>query len=230
MHFFKSLTFDFIELLNYEERPFRAKFIPAKIWDDLDKYRNKRVGLQNYFKKWKTRIVFITPKVSTNYIPVGGSYYPEEDRNELELHTGSYSSFKFTSPTWDRLKYKLIQVLMHELIHQRQYSGKCASWQPTRVRFHKTGVESVDANRYYHSMRGEIEAYAHCIYLDYKCFKPSIPIVKLIRRSSIRKDSVTFNGIIKLFGNDKRNLALPLLARKILTWERKYNRYIKYPK
>lgn len=227
MKFFYSLTFDFIDMLDFEERPFRAKFIPAKVWDDLDMYRNDTIGLKNYFKKWKTKVVFKRPKKEGKYIPVGGWYYPDEDRCVLEVYTLNYDKFQFTDNSWNRLKYKLMQVVMHEFIHQRQYDGRDEYWESSKVRFHRTGIKRVDDNRHYHSDRGEIEAYAHCIFLEYKCFKPTIPVISLIRRSTTKKDSVTFNGIIKVFGNDPRNnSALPLLARKILTWERKYKQYI----
>jgi hypothetical protein len=61
MKFFSSLTFDFVDMLNFEERPFRAKFVPAKVWDDLDAYKNDSEVLKNYFKKWRTRVVFLDP-------------------------------------------------------------------------------------------------------------------------------------------------------------------------
>lgn len=225
MRFFQSLAFDFVDMLNFEERPFRAKFVPAKIWNDLDQYRNDPDGLKNYFKKWKCKIVFHKPKKEGKMIPVGGWYYPEDIRSELEIWTGNFKKFEFTERSWDRFKYKLLQTLMHELIHCRQYMGKHEEFESSKVRFHRTGVKRIDDNRHYHSGRDEIEAYAHCIFLEYKCFRPTIPISTLIRRARTKRDSTTFSGIIKVFGNDPRNnSALPLLARKILTWERKYNR------
>ena len=228
MKFFSSLTFDFVDMLNFEERPFRAKFVPAKVWDDLDAYKNDSEGLRNYFKKWRTRVVFLDPypKKEGKYIPVGGWYMPDENRSCIDVYTMYFDTFKFDKSNWERLKYKLIQVMMHELIHCRQYMGKDEDFVTSTVKFYKTGVQRIDDNRHYHSGRDEIEAYAHCIFLEYKSFKPTIPVIDLIRRATTKRDSTTFNGIIRLFGNDPRNnSALPLLARKILTWERKYSRY-----
>lgn len=227
MQFFKNLTFDFVDMLSFEdERPFRAKFIPAKIWDDLDCYMNDSEGLKNYFKKWRTKVVFKKPKREGKYIPVGGWYYPDQNRSVLEIYTDKYDKFPFEKKNWERLKYKMMQVMMHELIHCRQYFGKHDEYEASIVKFHRTGIKRIDDNRHYHSGRDEIEAYAHCIFLEYKIHRPKISVRDLIRRATSKKDSVTFNGIIKVFGNDPRNnVALPLLARKILTWERKYKRY-----
>jgi hypothetical protein len=226
MKFFTGLTFDFVDMLNFEERPFRAKFIPAKIWDDLDKYKNNSQGLQNYFKKWKCKVVFKMPIKEGKYIPVGGFYYMDDNHSELDIYTINYDKFKFTDKSWNRLKYKILQVTMHELIHCRQYMGKHEEYTSSKVKFHKTGNARIDDNRHYHSGRDEIEAYAHCIFLDFKFYRPKLPITSLIRRSKTMRDSPTFAGIVKVFGKDPRNNhALPLLARKILTWERKYKHF-----
>lgn len=228
MKYIQSLNFDFIDLLNFTERPFRAKFIPAKIWDDLDTYKNDSVGLRNYFKKWKCKVVYKTPNKhgkEGKYMPIGGFYFPDKNSSELDLYTHDFNKFEFTKASWDRVKFKMIQVTMHELIHCRQYMGKHEDFASSTVKFHKTGVSKIDDNRHYHSGRDEIEAYAHCIYLDFKMYKPTLTVSELIRRSKNKRDSGTFAGIIKVFGKDSRNNhALPLLVRKILTWERKYKR------
>lgn len=230
MHYFKRLSFDFIDMLNFEERPFRAKFIPAKIWDELDAYKNDSVGLRNYFRKWRTRIEFKKPKKETTYIAVGGWYLVDKGSSVVELWTENYDKRKFTNGTWNRLKFKMIQVLMHELIHCRQYLGKHEDYVASTVKYYRTGNKRLDDNRHYHSGRDEIEAYAHCIYTEYAANRPKIPIPTLIRRSRTTNDSNTFKGIVKVFGNDPRNNhALVLLARKILTWERKYKQFLPKP-
>ena len=79
MNYIQKLDFDFIEFLGFLERPFRAKFIPAKVWDDLDRYKNDATGLKNYFKKWRFRIAFHKEKKPTKRISIGGGYYTEEE-------------------------------------------------------------------------------------------------------------------------------------------------------
>ncbi len=62
----------------------------------------------------------------------------------------------------------------------------------------------------------------HCVYLDFKVKRPSIPIATLIRHAGTHKVSKNLAGIQKVFQTDKHNEVVPLLLRKILVWERKY--------
>lgn len=228
MKFVQTIDFDFIELLSFWERPFKAKFIPQKVWNDLDKYKNDSNGLKNYFKKWKTRVLFKPLKRKMRYVPVGGEYNTEIHQSEVHIYCNNFDRYSFDDKVWKRLKYKIIQVTMHEFIHCRQYYSKDEWWEPGTVPYKKTGVLKIDTNRHYHSNKGEIEAYAHCIFLDYKCYKPKIPLMDLIRRSHKTNDSTTFAGIVKLFNHDNiNNHALPLLAKKILTWDRKYKAFFR---
>ena len=50
MKFLENANYDWMELLNFYERPFRAKLTPAKVWNDLDRYKNDPIGLTNYAK------------------------------------------------------------------------------------------------------------------------------------------------------------------------------------
>jgi hypothetical protein len=61
MTYLENADYDWMELLNFHERPFRAKLIPSKVWVDLDTYRNDQVGLGNYVKKY-TREGILTSK------------------------------------------------------------------------------------------------------------------------------------------------------------------------
>lgn len=227
MKYIQSLDFDFIDFLNFDEKPFRAKFNPSKVWFDLDRYKNDATGLKNYFKKWRFSIIFHKEKKPTTRISVGGGYYTDEGRSELDIYTSpdtNYEKYKFTDTSWDRFKFRVIQVTMHELIHCRQYYGKHEFYTKGRVNYKETGIKRIDDNREYHSGKDEIEAYAHCVYLDFKVKRPSIPIATLIRHAHTYKVSKNLAGIQKVFQTDKHNEVIPLLLRKILVWERKYSR------
>lgn len=227
MKYLQSLDFDFIEFLNFEEKPFRAKFNPSKVWDDLDRYKNDATGLKNYFKKWRFRIVFQKEKRLTSKISVGGGYYTDEERLELDIWTSpdtDYKKYKFSNATWNRFKFRLIQVAMHEIIHCRQYYGKHEDYTKGKVYYKKTGIAKIDDNRDYHAGLDEIEAYAHCVFLDFKMRKPNIPVVELIRHAGKHSVSKNLAGIQKVFRTDKYNAVVPLLLRKILTWDRKYSK------
>jgi hypothetical protein len=228
MRYIQSLDFDFIDMLNFDDRPFRAKFVPAKVWTDLDKYENDATGLINYFKKWRFSIVWHQETKPTKYIAVGGGYYPDTGRSELDLWTSpdtDFNKYKFTEANWARFKYRVIQVAMHELIHCKQYYGKHEEYCASKVYFSRTGIEKIDNNRDYHAGRDEIEAYAHCVYLDFKNKRPTVPIATLIRYAKTYKVSKNLSGIQRIFRTDRHNEVIPLLLRKILVWERKYNNY-----
>jgi len=113
---------------------------------------------------------------------------------------------------------------MHELIHCRQYYGKHEDFTKGRVNYKETGIKRIDDNREYHAGKDEIEAYAHCVYLDFKLNRPNIPIATLIRYAKTYKVSKNLAGIQRVFQTDKHNEVIPLLLRKILTWERKYSK------
>jgi hypothetical protein len=228
MKYLQSLDFDFIEMLDFEQRPFRAKFIPSKIWTDLDKYKNDATGLRNYFKKWRFRINWHYETKPTKNVAVGGGYWPDKEYSELDIWTSidtDYNNYQFTDSTWNRFKYRTIQVAMHELIHCKQYYGKDEDYCASKVYYAKTGVRRIDDNRDYHAGRDEIEAYAHCVYLDFRTKRPTIPVADLIRHAKTYKVSKTLSGIQRTFRTDRHNEVIPLLLRKILVWERKYSRH-----
>jgi len=226
MNYIQSLDFDFVDMLNFDERPFRAKFVPSKVWNDLDRYKNDATGLKNYFKKWRFRINLLTEKKPTSRILVGGGYFIDEERLEVDIWTSpdsSYEKFKFTDNSWDRFKFRVIQVAMHELIHCKQYYKKSEFYNARKVYYKKTGNQRLDETKDYHSGTDEIEAYAHCVYLDFKMRRPTIPVSELIRNAKTYKVSKNLTGIQRIFKTDRYNEVVPLLLRKILVWERKYS-------
>lgn len=225
MNFLQSLDYNFMDMLQFDELPFRAKFVPSKIWCDLDRYKNDATGLRNYFKKWRFSIVWHKEKKLTKHISVGGGYYPDEGRSEIDIYTSpdtNFNQYKFTQSSWNRFKFRVIQVSMHELIHCKQYYGKNEFYSASKVYYKKTGVKQIDDNRDYHAGRDEIDAYAHCVYLDFKMRRPTIPIADLIRYAQTYKVSKNLTGIQKVFKTDQNNEVIPLLLRKILVWDRKY--------
>lgn len=235
MRFLEEAKFDWMDMLNFYERPFRAKLIPAKVWRDLDRYENDAKGLSNYFKKWRTRVVFLpqksTSKVYKAYVAVGGEYAPDERQCVIFVHCSNFNTFTFTKETWDRFKYKMIQVLMHELVHFMQYDRRDDEWSNYVVPYKKIGHRKIDEERRYLSEFDEIQAYAHCVWLDYKMFRPNVPVSDLLVRSKFRRDSRTLHYFLKTFSYDYRNNeAIPKIIQQIAKWDRKYQRIIKKPK
>jgi hypothetical protein len=235
MRFLEETKFDWIDMLNFYERPFRAKLIPAKVWRDLDRYKNDEKGLSNYFKKWRTRLEFMPEvsraKIYEKYIAVGGEYDPETRQCILQIRTIYYDIFPFTPSTWDKFKYKLIQVLMHEMIHFMQYDRRADECSNYIVPYKKIGKQKIDDERKYLSCFDEIQAYAHCVWLDYRSFRPNVSIEDLLARSNVIHDSNTLRYFLKTFNYDYRNNeAIPKIIQQVGKWDRKYHRVSKKPK
>jgi len=232
MSFLENVNFDWMDMLNFSERPFRASFVPSKVWRDLDHYVNDEVGLANYFKKWRTKIEWrkekSKAKVYERYIAIGGEYDAESRQCILIIYTDKFQSFKFDRENWDRFKYKLLQVHMHELIHFMQYDRRGDEWSNYILPYKKVKHARKDAERRYLSEFDEIQAYAHCVYLDYKLNKPTIPISTLISRSMKYRDSKTLHYILRTFNYDYRNNhAIPKLMQQIVKWDRKYKKMLR---
>jgi hypothetical protein len=230
MLFLQELNIDWMRLLNFNERPFRAKFIPSKIWKDLDKYKNDKRGLTNYVKKWRTKIEWCEQKSKAKmyetHLAVGGEYDAENRQCSLLIYVKKdYNSFTFTDETWNRFKHRLIQTLMHELIHFMQYDRRGDEWSGYVVPYKKVKSSRKNEERQYLSEFDEIQAYAHCVLLDYKMFKPTIPVTELLTRCKKKRDSSTLHYILKTFDYDFRNNeAIPKIIKQIAKWDRKYEK------
>ena len=229
MKFLEEANYDWIELLNFYERPFRAKFNPSKIWFDLDDYENDSHGLVNYVKKWRCKIEFRNQKskakVYQTYVGIGGEYDPENRQIYLHIYTDNYDKHPFTIKSWDAFKHRLIQTLQHEIIHFMQFSRRDDCWSNYVVPYKKVGQEKKDAERAYLSEFDEIQAYAHCVYVDFKTFRPSTPIDELLSRCKTHRDSRTLHYFLKTFNYDfKNNHATQKIIQQISKWDRKYTR------
>jgi hypothetical protein len=227
MVFLEKLNFDWMELLNFYERPFRAKLIPSKIWRDLDEYENDSVGLSNYFKKWRTKVEFRQPlrKTMSKYVCVGGEYAPDERQCCIQIYSKDFDKHQFTVKTWDKFKYRVIQTLMHEMIHFMQYDRRYDESSNYVLPHKKVGHSLKDAERKYLSEFDEIQAYAHCVYLDIKTNHPTRELSTLLDMKTLKNrcPSTTLKYILKTFNYDFRNNhAIPKLFQHVLKWDRKY--------
>ena len=232
MKFLESVKYDWMDMLNFNERPFKAKFIPSKIWKDLDTYKNNQKGLSNYVRKWRTKIEFSKEhskaKWTENYVAIGGEYDPDARRISVQIHTDSFDKFEFNAKTWEYFKYRFIQTIQHELIHFMQYDRRDDQWSNYVVPYKRIKQVEKDEERRYLSNFDEIQAYAHCIFLDYKMHKPNVDISILLSRAKKNRDSKTLHYFLKAFDYDYRNnQAIPKIICQIMKWEHKYDRYFR---
>jgi len=226
MNLIEKLNFDFVDFIPFQERPFRAKFIPSKVWEDLDNYRNDYRGLSNYCKKWRTSVKLYKrsrSKVFDEYIAVAGEYDMEDRRITAIIMDKSFDQFVFTDTTWTRFKFKFIQMMMHELIHFMQFERRDGEFANYYLAYKKTGKLKRDEERRYLSNFDEIQAYAHCIYLDLLYYHPNkTPADLNFKKRSI---SPTLSYYLRTFEKDhKNNAALNKLLQQVVKWERKYKK------
>lgn len=226
MNFLQHCNFDWIELLSFQERPFRAKLIPSKVWSDLDKYKNNSVGIKNYCKKWRTSVSFFPStdnKVPYDFISVGGQYC--DRRSEVFVYANDFDCYKFTDKTWDRFKYKFIQTLMHELVHFMQYDNRDDEPSYRYYKWNKSINENVNQDREYYSSTDEVQAYAHCVYMDFRYYKPNKSIDKLVEDCVKRPNSPTLREILKTFDFDiDSNETIKNILKEVYRWDRKYKK------
>lgn len=232
MKFLENANFDWMDLLNFGERPFRAKFIPAKVWKDLDLYRNDGKGLSNYFRKWRTKIEFrpepSKAKMYESYVACGGEYDPTTRQSTIFIYTYYFDQFPFTERTWSKFKYRLMQVTMHELIHFMQFDRRGDEWSGYVVPYKKVKSQKKNDERKYLSEFDEIQAYAHCCLLDFKTYRPNVPIDILLSRAKKYRDSSTLRSYLKSFNYDyKNNVAIPKIMQQIIKWDRKYQKTVR---
>jgi hypothetical protein len=229
MTYLENADFDWLDLLNFYERPFRAKLIPSKVWADLDSYKNNPIGLSNYVRKWRTKIEWRKEKSKAkwteNYVAIGGEYDTEKRQITLQIYTQKYNTFPFSDKSWASFKFRLLQTLMHEMIHFMQYDRRGDEWSNYVVPYKKVGNAKKDEQRAYLSEFDEIQAYAHCVYLDYKMRRPNVDINILLNRYLKKRDSSTLHYFLKTFNYDLRNnQATRKIIDQIGKWDRKYKR------
>lgn len=209
VEFLENLKFDFIEFLPFRSRPFKAKFIPSKIFEELDRYKNDSKGLVNYSKKWKTKVVF---KNLNRGIMLGGEYYDKQIT--LEIFTKSFDDYKFTDKRWISFKYKYLQVMMHELIHFMQYNRRDEEFSTYYFPYKKSKSKKRDEVREYLSCFDEVQAYAHCLFFDANFYYSNSNL------SVIKKKSGIFKYYRKNFGENSQ--AINKLLSEYKKWQSKY--------
>jgi len=204
-----QITADFTKLIPFVSRPFRSGFVPSRITRELDIYKNDLDALTKYLKKYK---VIIERHPLENAVTVGGEFC-ESGRIYLRLF-GDYVNYVFTDEEWAMFKFRLVQVLMHELIHWSQYSIR-GHGESKICRYVSTHHEAS-----YYSLHDEIEAFAHCMFLEMKRNFPDESIKEVMTHYV----GETYEHAIEVvFENNPENKAVNKYRREILKWEKLYN-------
>lgn len=167
----KEFRGNFLDQLSFAERPNYPKFIPAKVWVGLDRYKDKILsGLWSYVKKWDVNVdlTFLPNKSKSDFI-ISGLYDEDEDKILVGIQYKSCAVLQdMSDASWDRFKFELIQIIMHETIHRLQYQWRDGDDSNKHYSYSESTSKKTEANRRYLSNQDEVAAWAHCCYLEYR--------------------------------------------------------------
>lgn len=219
-NFVSSCNKDFVQICGFKKRPFRTKFIMSRIWNDLDSLRNDTEAFKKYFKKFRVDVVICGPQEKFETIPIGGFYTPDTNRIELILNVQNFDSHNFDDTRWWEFKFMIIQVLCHEIVHMMQFVNRDFFWSYRNCKYRKVLSEEKNENRKYHASMDEVQAYAHCIYLELMQFGFDIPKKK--DENYKFKLSITFNMILRVFGNKMSEQVIQKTMFHVKQWDKRY--------
>lgn len=218
--FVSSCDKDFVKVCGFKRKPFKSKFVLSQVWKDLDQFRGDIGALTKYFKQYKTDVIIGIPEIEFEKIPIGGYYTPDLNRIELILTVKDFDNHQFTDRSWWEFKFLIIQVMCHEIVHMMQFVNRDFFWSYRNCKFRKVRSEAKNENRKYHASLDEIQAYAHCIYLELKQFGFDIPKTKKDHHNF--KLSITFNMILNVFGKKMNEPVITKTMFHVKQWKKKY--------
>lgn len=146
MGYLKSIDFDFRDLLYVNRDVYKRPLIPSVLWNTLE---NSRLEVWNHV----LRLFRVTLEIEETEDPVHtglGEY--DEDKNWSTIKI-----LRSKSDTTHNLIFQVIQTIMHEYIHASQ--AECNSEM-------FNDVKSTEKFEDYISEWREIQALAHCAYLE----------------------------------------------------------------
>lgn len=140
---------DFRELLPFIDTGiYKNSFIPSIVW--------RKLGNKFDLKSWKR----VLTKLRVRFVVF---HYSEPEVNALYFDDKQNILLRVSKPhLWDvdKLKFEVIQTIMHEYVHVHQYYCHPEQYDKIIV---KTEVGSENE---YLSCFGEIQAFAHCLAID----------------------------------------------------------------
>lgn len=225
--FLTLLNLDYVEFLNFEERPFKAKLNPAKLWVKLDECRYDKRKLVNLLKPYKTRVATTQKNTFGHAVAVGGYFYYDPNFIEVILVESGGAVFgktKFKDKRWEGIKFRIIQTLVHELIHFRQHMHRDKDKDTKHHKFPEHHSNTVNELREYYSSYDEIQTQAHDIL--WEMFSLNITDVSGTLARLRAKRPKPLKNIEKAFDYNYDAPQMRHLVREILRWERKYGEYI----
>ena len=85
-----------------------------------------------------------------------------------------------------------------------------------------------ELERKYLSAFDEIQAYAHCVLIDFKINRPKSEVKTLLANYKSKRASSTLNYFLRAFDYDfENNLAAQKIIKQIGKWDNRYNKELK---
>jgi hypothetical protein len=221
-NFIHTIDRDFVEICGFKERPFRKKLIISKIWNELDAFRGSFQSFKKYLKSFRVDLLIDSNSLHDHLqIPVGGFYCPENNRIELILYTENFDMFLFDDYQWYEFKFSFMQVFCHEIVHMMQFSNRDYVWSYRRCKFRKVKMAEINEDRKYHASLDEIQAYAHCIFLE--LMETGIGVPKCEKERKLYNCSATYSMLLRVFGNKVSEPTIQKTMYHVSRWAKRYN-------
>lgn len=194
-------------------------YLSSKIFRILDSNKHKFVGtqsssdfkntLQLIFKCFKVFVSIRKLKLDENFVYIlGASYNADNDKIDMDVFLESDNfQFSLSDKEWKLFRFKIGQVIQHELIHREQYKKKKIE-----------SFYSISNERSYLSNPDEIDAYSHDIAMEILYFYDESQKYEIIRNISQKKEVESYRMYENTFKNSNWELIRRKLIKKTYLW------------
>jgi len=192
-------------------------YLSSKIFRILDSNKQKFVGtrstfdlrknLQKLFKSFNLIVTIYNTEEDSEYI-LGASYDNESDEIEMNIFLDKdLVDFSLKEEEWSSFRFKISQILQHELIHREQHRKKVVD----------NGYFHSDEKSYL-SNPDEIDAYSHDIAMEIVHFYGETQKYEIIRNISNKNEVASYKIYEKIFENSNWELIRRKLIKKTYLW------------
>jgi len=194
-------------------------YLSSKILRILDSNKQKFIGtqspsklkndLQQIFKCFNLFVSMRKLKLDENFgYILGASYDSDIDEIGIDIFLENDNfQFSLSEKEWKLFRFKMSQIIQHELIHREQYKKKNVE-----------GFYSVSNARSYLSNPDEIDAYSHDIAMEILYFYGESQKYKIIRNISRKKEVESYIMYENTFKNSNWESIRKKLIKKTYLW------------
>jgi len=176
-------------------------YLASKINRRVEQLRGKLVGpvaleiveqqVQQSLRPWGVRVIVQGDETlqRTEFVCSGSYDYTKRKQPiEVVLHFNHRcKNYVFTRQKWRDFRFKISQLLQHELIHKHQYSHRVGIEGDVCLYYDiKAGAKSDKEHMDYLAELDEIDAYAHDIAMEIRYFYPQQDPYQVLRNINDR--------------------------------------------